>query len=84
MTPVAFGNGLLQPSINSLITQRVPAQDVGGALGLGAAFLSLANVLGPLWGGAADHGGATLCTSTGECIGDGFGRLMGSCEGDAR
>jgi len=50
---VPLGIGLLQPSINSLITQRVSPQEVGEALGLSAAFLSLANVIGPLWGGAA-------------------------------
>ncbi|MEM6281641.1 MAG: MFS transporter [Chloroflexota bacterium] len=49
---VPVGIGLLQPSINSLITQRVSPQEVGEALGLNAAFFSLANVLGPLWGGA--------------------------------
>ena len=51
-TPLAIGIGLLQPSLNSLITQRVTGMEVGAALGLSAAFLSLANVLGPLWGGA--------------------------------
>ncbi|MEL6270368.1 MAG: MFS transporter, partial [Chloroflexota bacterium] len=50
---VPVGIGLLQPSINSLITQRVSPQEVGEALGVNAAFFSLANVLGPLWGGAA-------------------------------
>lgn len=52
MTPIAAGIGMLQPSINSLITQSVSAMEVGGVLGLSAAFLSMANVLGPLWGGA--------------------------------
>jgi len=51
-TPLAIGIGLLQPSLNSLITQRVDKMEVGAALGLSAAFLSLANVIGPLWGGA--------------------------------
>jgi MFS transporter, DHA1 family, tetracycline resistance protein len=53
MTPISVGSSFLQPSINSLITQRVNPRDIGGALGLSAAFLSLANVVGPLWGGAA-------------------------------
>lgn len=53
ITPVSVGSGFLQPSINSLITQRVSPMEVGAVLGLSAAFLSLANVLGPLWGGAA-------------------------------
>ncbi len=51
MTPIAIGNSILAPSINSLITQRVSPREVGAILGIGAAFLSLANVLGPLVGG---------------------------------
>jgi DHA1 family tetracycline resistance protein-like MFS transporter len=51
--PVAIGAGLLQPSVNSLITQRVDPTQVGAVLGLSSAFLSLANVIGPIWGGAA-------------------------------
>lgn len=53
MTPVAFGVGLLQPSINSLLTQRTDPTQVGAILGLSSAFLSLGNIIGPLWGGAA-------------------------------
>lgn len=51
--PIIVGASVLQPSINSLITQRVSPTQVGAALGVSAAFASLSNVLGPLWGGAA-------------------------------
>ena len=44
---------MIQPSVNSLLTQSVSPQEVGATLGLGAAFLSLGNIVGPLWGGAA-------------------------------
>lgn len=50
--PVSSGVGLLQPSLNSLLTQRTPETQVGAILGLNAAFLSLGNIIGPLWGGA--------------------------------
>lgn len=53
MIPVSFGTGMLQPSINSLLTQRTDATKVGAILGLSSAFLSLGNIFGPLWGGAA-------------------------------
>lgn len=53
IVPIVVGSSVLQPSVNSLITQRVPTTEVGGALGISAAFISLANILGPLWGGAA-------------------------------
>jgi DHA1 family tetracycline resistance protein-like MFS transporter len=52
MIPAAIGGGVLQPSINSLITKRVERGEVGGMLGISAAFLSGANALAPLAGGA--------------------------------
>jgi MFS family permease len=52
MVPIAVGGGVLQPSINSLITKRVELVDVGGMLGISAAFLSGANAVAPLIGGA--------------------------------
>ncbi len=52
MVPAAIGGGILQPSINSLITKRVDHSDVGGMLGISAAFLSAANAIAPLLGGA--------------------------------
>ena len=52
MVPASIGGGLLQPSINSLITQHGSAVEVGGLLGLSASFMSAANALAPIIGGA--------------------------------
>jgi DHA1 family tetracycline resistance protein-like MFS transporter len=52
MVPVSIGGGVLQPSLNSLITKRIHADEVGGMLGISAAFLSGANAFAPLIGGA--------------------------------
>jgi DHA1 family tetracycline resistance protein-like MFS transporter len=52
MVPVAIGGGILQPSINSLITKRVNQGEVGGMLGISSSFLSGANAIAPLIGGA--------------------------------
>lgn len=52
MIPASIGGGILQPSLNSLITKRVEPGEVGGMLGISAAFLSGANALAPLVGGA--------------------------------
>jgi len=52
MVPVAVGGGVLQPTLNSLITKRVESVDIGGMLGISAAFLSAANALAPVMGGA--------------------------------
>jgi len=51
MVPLAIGGGILQPAINSLITKRVGMLEVGGMLGISAAFLSAANAMAPLIGG---------------------------------
>lgn len=51
MVPAGIGGAILQPAINSLITKRVEPDEVGGTLGISAAFLSGANALAPvLWG----------------------------------
>jgi len=52
MIPAAIGGGVLQPSINSMITQRVSPEEVGGTLGISAAFLSGSNAITPLIMGA--------------------------------
>jgi MFS family permease len=52
MAPVAVGGGVLQPSINSLITKRSDPSQAGGMLGISAAFLSGANAVAPVVGGA--------------------------------
>lgn len=56
MVPASIGGGILQPSLNSLITKRVAGDEVGGMLGLSAAFLSLGNALAPLIGGVIFQG----------------------------
>lgn len=52
MFPIAVGGGMLQPSINSMITKRVASDEQGGILGVSTAFLSAANFFAPLIGGA--------------------------------
>ncbi|GAB4283097.1 MAG: tetracycline resistance MFS efflux pump [Candidatus Promineifilaceae bacterium] len=52
MIPASIAGGLLQPAINSLITKRVEPSEIGGMLGISSAFLSAANALAPLIGGA--------------------------------
>jgi MFS transporter, DHA1 family, tetracycline resistance protein len=52
MIPAAIGGGVLQPSLNSLMTKRIQPHEIGGTLGISAAFLSGANALAPLIGGA--------------------------------
>ncbi|MCB8923128.1 MAG: MFS transporter, partial [Ardenticatenaceae bacterium] len=56
MIPAGIGGGILQPAINSLITKRVQPGEVGGMLGISSAFLSGANALAPLIGGALFQG----------------------------
>ncbi len=51
MIPASIGGGILQPSINSLITKRISASERGGILGISAAFLSASNLIAPLMGG---------------------------------
>ena len=61
MVPVAIGGGVLQPTINSLITKRIEPSEIGGTLGISAALLSGANALAPLIGGLLFQiGGPTL------------------------
>ena len=56
MVPAAIGGGILQPSLNSLITKRVSPDRVGEMLGLSSGLLSGANVAAPLIGGALFQG----------------------------
>jgi predicted MFS family arabinose efflux permease len=64
LVPVSIGGGVLQPTINSLITKRIEPSEVGGTLGISAALLSAANALAPLIGGLLFQlGGPTLMFS---------------------
>jgi len=61
MVPISIGGGVLQPTINSLITKRIEPGEIGGTLGISAALLSAANALAPLIGGLLfQFGGPTL------------------------
>jgi MFS family permease len=58
--PVSIGGGILQPSINSMLTKNVIDDDIGGTLGLSSAFYSGANALTPIiLGFIFDNLGAT-------------------------
>jgi len=46
--PAAVGGGILQPSINSLLTKEVSPDEVGSMLGLSTSFYSGANAITPL------------------------------------
>ena len=51
MVPASIGGGLLQPSINSLITKRIAGSEIGGTLGVSTALVSGSNAVAPLlWG----------------------------------
>ena len=52
-TVLAFGTGILQPTILSLVSKYAPDENQGAVLGLNQSLASLARVLGPLWGGFA-------------------------------
>ena len=61
MIPASIGGGILQPSINSLITKRIDPAEIGGTLGISAALLSAANAFAPLIGGSLfQAGGSSL------------------------
>jgi DHA1 family tetracycline resistance protein-like MFS transporter len=51
MVPAGIGGGVLQPSINSMITKRVSSDERGGILGVSASLISAANIIAPLMGG---------------------------------
>lgn len=51
MVPAAIGGGVLQPSINSLLTRNVSTLEIGGILGISTALLSAANAFAPSAGG---------------------------------
>jgi DHA1 family tetracycline resistance protein-like MFS transporter len=49
--PAALGGAVLHPAINSLITKSSDPGDVGGMLGISAAFYSAANAIAPIFYG---------------------------------
>ncbi len=48
---LALGNGLSQPSLNSLLSRRTSSADQGLVLGSAQSMNSLGRFLGPIWGG---------------------------------
>ena len=50
--PAALGGGVLHPAVNSLITKSSDKSEVGGMLGISAAFYSAANAIAPLFYGS--------------------------------
>ena len=50
--PAALGGGVLHPAVNSLITKSANKSEVGGMLGISAAFYSAANAIAPLFYGS--------------------------------
>jgi DHA1 family tetracycline resistance protein-like MFS transporter len=52
LVPVTVGGAILSPTLNSAITKRVVPSEIGGMLGMSTAFVSAANALAPLVGGA--------------------------------
>ena len=60
-TLASFGNGVLRPSLTSLITQQVSRGEQGLVLGLNQSLLSIAQIVGPAIAGALiDRGYLTL------------------------
>lgn len=49
--PAALGGAVLHPAVNSLITKTSDPGDVGGMLGISAAFYSAANAMAPIFYG---------------------------------
>ncbi len=50
---LAFGTGIFQPTVLSLISKITPESEQGVTLGVNQSVSSFARVLGPLWGGFA-------------------------------
>jgi MFS family permease len=53
--PAALGGGVLHPALNSLITKSTDPGEVGGMLGISAAFYSAANAVAPIFYGSLFH-----------------------------
>lgn len=50
IVPLSIGAGLIRPSLNSLMTQRVSSDNYGQVLGVSSSFVSAANASAPLVG----------------------------------
>jgi MFS family permease len=56
-TVSSFGNGVLRPSLTSLITQQVGRREQGVVLGLNQSLLGIAQIVGPAIAGALINAG---------------------------
>lgn len=52
MVVVAYGFSVITPSLNSLISLQVGADEQGGVMGVGRSATTLARVVGPAWAGS--------------------------------
>lgn len=52
MVIVAYGFSIITPSLNSLISLQVDADEQGGVMGVGRSATTLARVVGPAWAGS--------------------------------
>lgn len=52
MVIVAYGFSIMTPSLNSLISLQVGADEQGGVMGVGRSATTMARVLGPAWAGS--------------------------------
>jgi MFS family permease len=50
--PASIGGGIMQPTINSILSKQVSVHEVGGTLGMSSAFFSAANAITPIVLGA--------------------------------
>lgn len=48
---LAIGNSFLMPVISSLLSKHTKKEDQGGMMGINQAYISLANIVGPIIGG---------------------------------
>jgi predicted MFS family arabinose efflux permease len=55
--PLAIGNGLAQPALSALLSRLSPAEEQGGALGVGQSAAALGRVVGPETGTLTYHAG---------------------------
>lgn len=71
--PLAFGSGLTNPALSSLISRSARAEDQGGTLGIGQSAAALGRIAGPisatnaydhLWFAAPYVGGAAIMLAT--------------------
>lgn len=69
IVPIAIGAGSIFPGVNSMLTQRVPEDQVGEILGVSAGYFSLASAISPvLLGLVYKFGGATLTFGIGGLV----------------